>query len=67
MNEKDIRNAITTARQYTKWKRKQEQSFKLDYEVMKDMVETAGEFDGHAKTLNSGLTPDQLAAEERLR
>ncbi|KAL6825124.1 AAA family ATPase [Trichoderma camerunense] len=67
MNGREIRNAITTARQYVRWERQQDQSFKLNYKVMKEVIETAGEFDEYINTLNGGLTQEQLAKEDGIR
>ncbi|KAL7906381.1 AAA family ATPase [Trichoderma velutinum] len=67
MNGREIRNAITTARQYARWERQQDQSFKLNYKVMKEVIETAGEFDEYINTLNGGLTQEQLAKEDGIR
>ncbi|KUI55394.1 ATPase family AAA domain-containing protein 3 [Cytospora mali] len=62
MNGREIRNAITTARQYAKWEKKP-----LNYELLQDIIETAGQFDKYLKKLNGGYTQDQLAEEEGLR
>lgn len=67
MNGREIRNAITTARQYARWERQQDQGFKLNHEVMKEVIETAGEFDEYINTLNGGLTQEQLAKEDGIR
>ncbi|UKZ81381.1 hypothetical protein TrVFT333_009153 [Trichoderma virens FT-333] len=67
MNGREIRNAITTARQYARWERQQDRDFKLNYKVMKEVIETAGEFDEYINTLNGGLTQEQLAKEDGIR
>lgn len=69
MNGREIRNVITTARQYARWERQEAKGgdFKLNYNVMKDVIETAGEFDQYIKDLNNGLSQDQLAAEDGIR
>ncbi|KAL7798744.1 AAA family ATPase [Trichoderma afarasin] len=67
MNGREIRNAITTARQYARWERQQDRSFKLNYNVVKEVIETAGEFDEYINILNGGLTQEQLAKDEGLR
>ncbi|PNP47070.1 hypothetical protein THARTR1_10575 [Trichoderma harzianum] len=67
MNGREIRNAITTARQYARWERQQDEGFKLNYKVMKEVIETAGEFDEYINTLNGGLTQEQLAKEDGIR
>ncbi|KAL6694520.1 AAA family ATPase [Trichoderma pleuroticola] len=67
MNGREIRNAITTARQYARWERQQDEGFKVNYKVMKEVIETAGEFDEYINTLNGGLTQEQLAKEDGIR
>lgn len=62
MNGRQIRNAITTARQYSKWK---EQT--LTYAHLKDVVEVSGRFDKYLNKLHGGFTQDQLAEDEGLR
>ncbi|KAI1374767.1 hypothetical protein F4677DRAFT_155375 [Hypoxylon crocopeplum] len=62
MNGREIRNAITTARQYAKWDKQL-----LNYELMKDIIETAGRFDIYIDKLNGGYSQDQLAEDEGLR
>ncbi len=55
MNGRQIKNGITTARQYAEWKGKT-----LTYE---HLSEVSGRFD----RLNGGFTQDQLAQDEGLR
>ncbi|KAH6678085.1 P-loop containing nucleoside triphosphate hydrolase protein [Halenospora varia] len=62
MNGRQIRNAITTARQYAKWKEQP-----LNYPLLEDIIETAGRFDRYIEKLNGGVSHDQLAEEEGLR
>ncbi|KAI0534775.1 hypothetical protein GGR58DRAFT_43234 [Xylaria digitata] len=62
MNGRQIRNAITTARQYAKWKGET-----LTYAKLKDVIEVAGRFDKYLDKLHRGLTQDQLAEDEGLR
>jgi SpoVK/Ycf46/Vps4 family AAA+-type ATPase len=62
MNGRQIRNAITTARQYAKWKGET-----LTYAQLKDVIEVAGRFDKYLVKLHKGLTHDQLAEDEGLR
>jgi SpoVK/Ycf46/Vps4 family AAA+-type ATPase len=62
MNGRQIRNAITTARQYAKWKGEA-----LNYLLLKDIIETAGRFDIYIEKLNGGYSQDQLAEDEGLR
>ena len=61
MNGRQIRNAITTARQYAEWK-----GTVLTYPLLKDVIEVSGRFDRYLDTLN-GMEGDEIAAEEGLR
>lgn len=68
MNGREIRNAITTARQYSRWERKQNgESFVLDHRVMEEIIETSGRFDKYLEKLNNGMSQDELATDEGLR
>ncbi|KAI2610545.1 P-loop containing nucleoside triphosphate hydrolase protein [Hypoxylon sp. NC1633] len=69
MNGREIRNVITTARQYARWERKQlnQQGYKLDYKVMEEVLRTARKFDEYIRDMNAGFTNDQLAAQDGLR
>ena len=62
MNGRQIRNAITTARQYAEWQGKT-----LRYEHLQDVIEVSGRFDQYLDRLNGGYTDDELAEEEGLR
>ncbi|GAW18962.1 hypothetical protein ANO14919_084460 [Xylariales sp. No.14919] len=62
MNGRQIRNALTTARQYAKWKGE-----RLNYAKLKDVIEVAGRFDKYLVKLHKGLTHDQLAEDEGVR
>lgn len=62
MNGRQIRNAITTARQYAKWK-----NVTLTYTHLKDVIDVAGRFDEYLDDLHGGRTQDQLAQEEGVR
>ncbi|KAI1170554.1 hypothetical protein F4777DRAFT_594862 [Nemania sp. FL0916] len=62
MNGRQIRNALTTARQYARWKGE-----KLNYAQLKDVIEVSGRFDKYLVKLHKGLTHDQLAQDEGLR
>ncbi|KAL1872404.1 hypothetical protein Daus18300_004374 [Diaporthe australafricana] len=62
MNGRQIRNAITTARQYAKW-----QNDTLTYKHLKDVIEISGRFDKYLTKLHGGLTEGQLAEDEGLR
>ncbi|KAI1654075.1 P-loop containing nucleoside triphosphate hydrolase protein [Daldinia decipiens] len=72
MNGREIRNAITNARQYTRWERKQQQqqqqgpeNCKLDYAKIKLIIDTASKFDDYIKKLNGGY--NHIAVDEGLR
>ncbi|KAK8123929.1 hypothetical protein PG999_003847 [Apiospora kogelbergensis] len=69
MNGREIRNVITTARQFARWKRNQKNGvgYLLNYEVMEEIIETSGKFDQYIKDLNNGATHDQLAEDEGWR
>ncbi|ETS77200.1 hypothetical protein PFICI_11074 [Pestalotiopsis fici W106-1] len=59
MNGRQIRNAITTARQYAKWKK-----VTLTYQHLKDVIEVSGRFDQYLSKVRGGLSEDQLAEDE---
>ncbi|KAJ8119707.1 hypothetical protein ONZ43_g3401 [Nemania bipapillata] len=62
MNGRQIRNAITSARQYAKWKGEP-----LTYARLGEVIKVAGRFDEYLTKLHKGLTHDQLAEDEGLR
>lgn len=62
MNGRQIRNAITTARQYSKW-----QNTTLTYKILKKVIGISGRFDKYLDKLRGGLTEDQAAEDEGLR
>ncbi|KAI0849984.1 P-loop containing nucleoside triphosphate hydrolase protein [Daldinia vernicosa] len=52
MNGKEIRNAISNARRYTRWERKQQrnpENCKLDYAKIKFIIDTTSKFDDYIK------------------
>lgn len=70
MNGREIRNVITTSRQYARWERKQQsanQNYLLNYRLVEEVIETSGQFDKYIAKLNGGLTHDQLAQDEGWR
>lgn len=69
MNGREIRNVITTARQSSRWERKQPngENYVLNYKVMEEIIETSGKFDSYIKKLNGGMSHDQLAEDEGWR
>ena len=62
LNGRQIRNALTTARQFADWK-----GVALTYEILKDVIEVSCRFDHYLEKLHGGLTEDELAEEEGLR
>ena len=62
MNGRQIRNAITTARQYSEWK-----GTTLTYAELKDVIEISGRFDKYLDKLHGGYTQDQLMEDEGIR
>ncbi|CAG8959782.1 hypothetical protein HYFRA_00001689 [Hymenoscyphus fraxineus] len=62
MNGRQIRNAITTARQYAQWKKTI-----LTYDHLKDIIEISGRFDKYLDKLNDGYSQDQIAQNDGLR
>lgn len=69
MNGREIRNVITTARQFARWERKQAggERYMLNYKVLEEVIETSGKFDKYIATLHGGFSQDQLAEDEGLR
>ncbi|ERF77115.1 hypothetical protein EPUS_07656 [Endocarpon pusillum Z07020] len=70
MNGRQIRNAITTARQYADWQSEQSKDGvvkKMTYGHLKDVIEVASRFDKYLDQLHGGLSADQLAEDEGLR
>ncbi|KAK7186036.1 AAA family ATPase [Paraphaeosphaeria sporulosa] len=63
INGRQIRNAITTARQYAEWKEKGP----MNYEHLKIALDVAGRFNTYSEKLRGGLTDDQIAEEEGIR
>ncbi|TVY31516.1 ATPase family AAA domain-containing protein, partial [Lachnellula subtilissima] len=62
MNGREIRNAITLARQYTQWK-----ATKLNFAELQDIIKISGQFDIYLSELNRNITQDQLAQDDGLR
>ena len=62
MNGRQIRNAITTARQLAKYKGQN-----LSYTHLKHVIGVAGNFDKYLKSLKEGLTDDQIMTQYGLR
>ena len=62
MNGRQIRNAITTARQLAQFKNK-----KFSYEHLKHVIEVGGEFERYLKALREGFSDDEIKREGGLR
>jgi len=62
MNGRQIRNTITTARQYAEWK-----NDVMNYDHVKVALEIAGKWDTYSKGLRGGMTHDEIAEEEGIR
>jgi hypothetical protein len=62
MNSRQIRNAITTARQYARWKETTQ-----TFSIFKEVIEVSGRFDKYFSKLNGGHSQDELAQGDRLR
>jgi hypothetical protein len=62
MNGRQIRNAITTARQLAQYK-----SVELRYQHLRHVIGVAGKFDQYLKKVNEGLSDDQIARDDRVR
>ncbi|KAH7078573.1 hypothetical protein FB567DRAFT_534215 [Paraphoma chrysanthemicola] len=62
INGRQIRNAITTARQYADWKGKP-----MNYGHLTIALDVAAEFNDYSEKLRGGLTDDQIAEEEGIR
>jgi SpoVK/Ycf46/Vps4 family AAA+-type ATPase len=62
LNGRQIRNVITTARQYAKWK-----GTTLTYEHLKEVIRVSGRFDDYLDKLNGGFSPDQIAKDDGVR
>lgn len=69
INGREIRNIITTARQCARWERSQpnQSNYKLDYEVMNEVLQTTKKFDQYIRDVKEGLSDDQLAAQDSIR
>lgn len=62
LNGREIRNAVTTARQLAMFKNKP-----LDFDCLKHVIEVSGSFDRYLKDVNEGMSADELAREYRIR
>ncbi|KAF2994709.1 hypothetical protein E8E13_003158 [Curvularia kusanoi] len=62
INGRQIRNAITTARQFADWKGET-----MNYKHLEIALHVAAEFNEYSEKLRGGFTDDQIAEEEGLR
>lgn len=62
MNGREIRNAVTTARQLAMYKGKP-----LDFISLRHVINVSSKFDKYLRNVNEGLDDDELAREDRLR
>jgi AAA+ superfamily predicted ATPase len=62
MNGRQIRNAITTARQLAQYKGKD-----FCYAHLKHVINVAGKFDKYLRTVKEGFSDDEIARGEQLR
>jgi SpoVK/Ycf46/Vps4 family AAA+-type ATPase len=62
MNGRQIRNAITTARQLAQYKGKD-----FCYAHLKHVIGVAGKFDKYLKTVHEGFSDDEIARGEQIR
>ena len=62
MNGRQIRNAITTARQLAQYKEK-----KFCYEHLRHAIEVGGQFERYLKDLREGLSDDQIKKADAIR
>ncbi|KAK3312174.1 hypothetical protein B0H66DRAFT_570194 [Apodospora peruviana] len=62
MNGRQIRNAITTARQLSQFDEKN-----FSYDQLKHVIRVAGRFEGYLKSINQGYSDDQLARDNGIR
>lgn len=62
MNGRQIRNAITTARQLAQFKHKT-----MTFPHLKHAIEVTGEFDKYLKQLNDGVSDEDFARMDRVR
>ena len=62
INGRQIRNVITTARQYAEWKNEP-----MKYEHLQTALEVTGKFNEYSEKLRGGMTDDQIAQEDGIR
>jgi SpoVK/Ycf46/Vps4 family AAA+-type ATPase len=62
MNGRQIRNAITTARQLAKFKK-----VPMNYGHLKHVIKVSSKFDSYLNTVREGLSDDQIARDDGVR
>ena len=62
MNGRQIRNAVTTARQVALYKKK-----KMGFEELRYVIDIASRFDKYLLGVNEGMSDERLAREDRVR
>lgn len=62
LNGRQIRNVITTARQYARWKKTT-----LTYEHLKDVIHVSGSFDTYLDKIHGGFNQEELARDDGIR
>jgi SpoVK/Ycf46/Vps4 family AAA+-type ATPase len=62
MNGREIRNAVTTARQLAMYEKKP-----MDFKALKHVINVSSRFDRYLKSVNEGMTDEELAREDGLR
>lgn len=62
LNGRQIRNIITTARQYARWK-----ETTMTYQHLKEVIRVSSRFDDYLDKLHGGFSPDQIAQDDGLR
>lgn len=62
LNGRQIRNIITTARQYARWKKTT-----LTYQHIKEVIRVSGRFDDYLDKLHGGFSADQIAQDDGVR
>jgi hypothetical protein len=62
MNGRQIRNALTTARQLAKYKGR-----KMDYGLLRHAIGVAGKFDSYLKSVKHNISDDEIAREGGVR
>jgi len=62
MNGRQIRNAVTTARQLAKYKKRP-----VDFEALRHVINVSSKFDKYMKNVNEGLSDEDIAREDRIR